>query len=291
VLGFFFLPLLLLLLRLHRRGKKTLMPIQIFARSFLDSGPLFFESDASAKTYYILSLDLAKSQIREVEAGANCFFFFPSIGKTEKKTIEADRPSRRLFFLFSKKIKLHSYNWCSADYCEGGASKGTCHLKSWDTSKPGEIWGCSGAGQLWKVSFVFFSLSRENDERKSGFSLLRARYCIFFFRCCCCCSTVTAAAEFHRLVKGNMNGKGARRRISNLKTFGKNPKKKNSLERCPRLSNSATSLRPATPPPVALGASRAAPPAKGRTGRVGSWWCSTWTLGRWARVSWNKRGF
>ena len=153
------------------------------------------------------------------------FFLFP-FNRQNRKTIEADRPSRRLFFLFSKKIKLHSYNWCSADYCEGGASKGTCHLKSWDTSKPGEIWGCSGAGQLWKVSFVFFSLSRENDDRKSGFSLLRARYCIFFFRCCCCCSTVTAAADFHRLVKGNMNGKGARRRISNLKTFGKNPEKK-----------------------------------------------------------------
>jgi hypothetical protein len=54
--AFFFLPLLLLLLRLHRRGKKTLMPIQIFARSFLDSGPLLFESDASARENVLHSL-------------------------------------------------------------------------------------------------------------------------------------------------------------------------------------------------------------------------------------------
>ena len=84
MLGFFFLPLLLLLLRLHRRGKKTLMPIQIFARSFLDSGPLFFESDASAKTYYILSLDLAKSQIRG-GSGRQLFFLFPFNRQNRKK--------------------------------------------------------------------------------------------------------------------------------------------------------------------------------------------------------------
>lgn len=85
------------------------------------------------------------------------FFFFPPISKY---TIEADhnllagslgRAKQK-----NNKLSLHSYNWCSADYCEGGAAKGTCDLKTWDTSKPGEIWGCSGAGQLWKVRVLVF---------------------------------------------------------------------------------------------------------------------------------------
>ena len=94
-------------------------------------------------------------------------FFRPPPRTVRKQLRLTDLLAGSFFFIFlsllsrgKKKSNLfHSYNWCSADYCEGGATKGTCHLKTWDTSKPGEIWGCSGAGQLWKVRFLFFFLS------------------------------------------------------------------------------------------------------------------------------------
>ena len=131
---------------------------------------LAFQTERLIDVQRIKSYALAWQEVKSLRGSWRQLF--QKQQKKNKQTFEADRDLLDLFhllfslslFLEKPKHSRHRYNWCSADYCEGGSPKGQCDLKDFDTSKPGEIWGCSGAGQLWKVSFCF-PVSRSPSER------------------------------------------------------------------------------------------------------------------------------
>ena len=84
--------------------------------------------------------------------------FFPSaanLGGNTLKETTADSPAA-CCNACSDYDGCSGYNYCSGDTCEGGATKGACHLKAWETPLGfAEAWGCSGEqGQAWRSGFM-----------------------------------------------------------------------------------------------------------------------------------------